>query len=91
MSLCDSLLNVVNGSCSGVRCSELDVPKGLKSIAMKVCSYDNHTDVWDFSIYGYAFVAGQGQFDFSFTYLKNLTYNELPMVLEWAIGNERCK
>nr|POF22618.1 wall-associated receptor kinase 3 [Quercus suber] len=58
---------------------------------MKVRSYYNHTDVWDFNPCGYAFVAEQGQFDFSSAYLKNLTYEELPMVLEWAIGNETCK
>nr|POF00044.1 wall-associated receptor kinase 2 [Quercus suber] len=58
---------------------------------MKVRSYDNHTDVWDFNPCGYAFVAERGRFDFSSAYLKNLTYEELPMVLEWAIGNETCK
>lgn len=91
MSLCNSLLNVVNGSCSGVGCCEVEIPDGLKSIEMKVRSYYNHTDVWDFNPCGYAFVAEQGQFDFSSASLKNLTYEELPMVLEWAIGNETCK
>nr|XP_023920718.1 putative wall-associated receptor kinase-like 16 [Quercus suber] len=91
MSLCNSLLNVVNGSCSGVGCCEVEIPDGLKSIQMKVRSYDNHTDVWDFNPCGYAFVAERGRFDFSSAYLKNLTYEELPMVLEWAIGNETCK
>ena len=91
MSLCNSLLNVLNGSCSGVGCCEVEVPDGLKSIEMKVRSYHNHIDVWDFNPCGYAFVAEQGQFDFSSAYLKNLTYEELPMVLEWGIGNETCK
>ena len=91
MSLCNSLLNVVNGSCSGVGCCELEVPDGLKYIEMRVRSYHNHTDVWSFNPCGYAFVAEQGQFDFNSACLKNLTYKKFPMVLEWAIGNETCE
>ena len=91
MSLCNNLLNVVNGSCSGVGCCEVEVPDGLKYIEMKIRSYDNHTDVWGFNPCGYAFVAEQDQFDFNSACLKNLTYKNLPVVLEWAIGNETCK
>ena len=91
MSLCNSLRNVVNGSCSGVGCCELEVPDGLKYIEMRVRSYHNHTDVWSFNPCGYAFVAEQGQFDFNSACLKNLTYKKFPMVLEWAIGNETCE
>ena len=82
---------MVNGSCSGVGCCEVEVPDGLKYIEMKVRSYDNHTDVWGFNSCGYAFVAEQDQFDFNSACLKNLTYKNLPVVLEWAIGNETCK
>ncbi|GMY06616.1 putative wall-associated receptor kinase-like 16 [Fagus crenata] len=91
MSLCYSLLNVVNGSCSGVGCCEVELADGLKNISTKVGSYYNHTDVSDFNPCGYAFVVEQGQFNFSSDDLRNISSKRLPMVLDWAIGNETCR
>ena len=91
MSLCYSLHNVVNGSCSGVGCCEVELPDGLKNISVSVNSYYNHTNVSDFNLCGYAFVVEQGQFNFSSDDLRNISSKRLPMVLDWAIGNETCR
>ena len=91
MSLCNSLRNVVNGSCSGVGCCEVELPDGLKNISVSLGSYYNYKNVLDFNLCGYAFVVEQDQFSFSSAYLKNLPYKKVPMVLDWAIGNETCE
>ncbi|GMY06618.1 putative wall-associated receptor kinase-like 16 [Fagus crenata] len=91
MSLCKSLRNVVNGSCSGVGCCEVEFPDGLKYITTEVGSYYNHTDVSEFNPCGYAFVVEQGQFNFSSVYLHNFSNEMVPTVFDWAIGNETCK
>ncbi len=41
MSLCNSLRNVVNGSCSGVGCCQVELPAGLNDISLEVGSYYN--------------------------------------------------
>ena len=91
ISVCSSLRNVVNGSCTGVGCCEVEFPDGLKDISVSVHSYDNHTNVLDFNPCGYAFVVEQGQFNFSSDDLRNISSKMLPMVLDWAIGNETCE
>ena len=91
MSLCNSLRNVVNGSCSGVGYCEVEFPDGLKYITTEVSSFDNHTNVSEFNPCGYAFVVEQGQFNFSSVYLHNFSKEWVPTVFDWAIGNETCK
>ncbi|KAB1209094.1 Wall-associated receptor kinase 2 [Morella rubra] len=55
VSSCQSISDVINGSCSGIGCCE-------------------------------------GPLQFLFYYLDSLRYNEtVPMVLDWAIGNDTCK
>ncbi|KAL0012806.1 hypothetical protein SO802_007914 [Lithocarpus litseifolius] len=48
------------------------------------------TFVWDFNPCGYAFVVEQGRFNFSSNFLKNIPNETLLVVLDWAIGNEKC-
>ncbi|GMI78372.1 wall-associated kinase 2 [Hibiscus trionum] len=84
--------NGFNNSCSGIGCCQIPIPSGLKNITVSVSSYNNHTHVWDFNPCSYAFVADETKFTFnnkSFDELKNI--ESLPMVLDWAIGNETCK
>ncbi|KAJ0024419.1 hypothetical protein Pint_08062 [Pistacia integerrima] len=92
LSVCDSIDYVSNGSCSGVGCCQTSIPKGLDYVELTVSSYDNHTRVWDFNPCSYAFIVEANQFNFSSTYLQDLrNVNLLPVVLDWAIGNETCE
>lgn len=91
VSVCNSLHNVVNGSCSGIGCCELEIPDGVTGIEMVVGSYQNHTKIWNFNPCGYAFVVKQGKFKFSSDYLSNLPFEVLPMVLDWAVANDTCE
>ncbi|KAC5425742.1 hypothetical protein FH972_027233 [Carpinus fangiana] len=91
ISLCNSLKNVVNGSCSGVGCCEVGFPDGLKDIGVEVGSYYNHTNVSDFNPCGYAFVVEKGEFNFSSDYLHDLPNKTVPLVFDWAVSDEKCK
>ena len=92
LSVCQDKGNVVNGSCSGIGCCEMDIPKGLKNITLEAYSFNNYTEVWHFNPCSFAFVIQGKKFNFSSDYLDSLQRNEnLPMVLDWAIGKETCE
>ena len=90
-SVCESTRFMVNGSCTGVGCCEVGIPKGLKNVTMESHSFQNHTMVENFNPCGYAFISKQDTFNFSIDSLRTLReIEEMPMVLDWAIGNETC-
>ena len=90
-SICESTRFMVNGSCTGVGCCEVDIPKGLKNVTMESRSFQNHNIVEYFNPCGYAFISKQDTFNFSTDSLRTLRDQQMmPMVLDWAIGNETC-
>ena len=92
MSLCDSTGDVVEGSCSGIGCCETAIPRGVMDFNISVSSYYNHKRVWEFNPCSYAFVAEEGTYNFSKQDLRDLKDqdNNMPMVLNWAIGDQNC-
>ncbi|KAK9992893.1 hypothetical protein SO802_022596 [Lithocarpus litseifolius] len=93
LSKCQTKNIVVNGRCSGIGCCEVQIPEGMKNIDFEAYSFENnHTKVWDFNPCSYAFIVQADKFKFSSDYLISLQYNRaFPMVLDWAIGSERCE
>jgi hypothetical protein len=92
MSICQNISNVPNHSCSGIGCCQVDIPPGLKNFTLEAYSFKNHTGISSFNPCSYAFVVKQDHFNFSTDYLYTLKDNKtLPMVLDWAIGNETCE
>ena len=92
VSVCESSRHIVNGSCSGIGCCELNIPNGLKYVKLVSYSFKNHTEVEDFNPCGYAFISQQTMFNFSSDSLHSLQHQKMtPVVLDWAIGTERCK
>ncbi|GMP46683.1 hypothetical protein CsSME_00014738 [Camellia sinensis var. sinensis] len=91
LSQCDSIDNVINGSCSGIGCCEKSIPMEVTSFKFNVSSHDNHTRVWEFNLCSYAFVAEEINYTFSSIDLANLQNRSMvPVVLDWAVGNQRC-
>ena len=91
LSVCESKSNLVNGTCSGIGCCQMEIPGGLKNITVEANSFESHRNVVDFNPCSYAFVIRGDKFNFSSDYLTTLQINEtLPMVLDWAIGSEKC-
>ena len=92
VSVCGSSRSIVNGSCSGVGCCEVDIPTGLNFFTLKSRSFNNHEKVGAFNPCGYAFISQQTTFNFSIDSLQSLQYqNMTPVVIDWAIGTETCK
>ncbi|KAF8024956.1 hypothetical protein BT93_F1953 [Corymbia citriodora subsp. variegata] len=90
LSSCDSISDVINGSCSGIGCCETSIPRNVYRYNISVTSYNNHSGVWRFNPCGYAFVAADGFFSFSTDYLYKPRFNKVPIVLDWLIPNEKC-
>ncbi|XP_047306506.1 wall-associated receptor kinase 5-like [Impatiens glandulifera] len=93
MSLCNSINDTTDGTCSGIGCCEASIPKRVKSFEIIVRSYNEHSSVESFNPCSYGFVAEQGTYTFSSNVLGNsfaLTNVTHPMILEWSIGNSNC-
>ncbi|KAK9063847.1 hypothetical protein SSX86_017719 [Deinandra increscens subsp. villosa] len=91
ISKCGTNSILTNGSCSGVGCCEVAVPEGLRSFNMTLRSFNNHANITDFNPCSYAFFVEQGKFNFSTTNLLDFqSVSKMPMLLDWAIGNQTC-
>ena len=87
LSVCNNTRSIVNGTCSGIGCCQIDFPPDLRDVNFKAYSFKNHTQVWKFNPCSFAFIIQEEKFNFSSDYLISLRNNEtLPMALDWAIG-----
>ncbi|KAG6626166.1 hypothetical protein CIPAW_15G029200 [Carya illinoinensis] len=92
MTICRNQSNVLDGTCSGIGCCEVEIPERVSNFNFTVKSFNNHTKVWSFNPCGYAFVVKKDKFSFSSAYLSNPQFNEtVPMVLDWTIRDKRCE
>ena len=91
LSLCDSMDDVINGSCSGIGCCQTSIPRGIRAYDIRLKSYSERRQFLDFNPCSYAFVAEDGAFNFSSLDLPNLTgKRKFPVILDWAIGTQTC-
>ncbi|CAA3024223.1 Serine threonine kinase [Olea europaea subsp. europaea] len=95
LSVCSDTEDMNDGFCTGIGCCQTPIPKGLKTFASAVGSLNNHTRVWPFNPCGYAFVGDQDVFQFRTSDLtnqsfQNKTIENVPIVIDWAIGNLSC-
>ncbi|PRQ29727.1 putative transferase, protein kinase RLK-Pelle-WAK family [Rosa chinensis] len=97
VALCmDILGKELTEACIGVGCAQTSIPSGLQNISIGVASLNgyNASDPWE-SKYkcSYAFIVEEGNFTFapktSFEQL-NTTNQQLPVAVNWAIGDESC-
>ncbi|KAI3453136.1 hypothetical protein Pfo_009799 [Paulownia fortunei] len=97
LSVCAKPGDVVNGSCSGIGCCKTSIPQGIKFYQVHLSSEQNHKTVWSYNQAGYAFLGEQDQFtfrglsDLNDSNFLNRTTANVPVVLDWAIGNLTCK
>ncbi|XP_030959257.1 putative wall-associated receptor kinase-like 16 [Quercus lobata] len=88
----DSSQNVTDGNCFGIGCCQMKIPEGLKHVSFKAYSFNQYKNVFDFSPCSYAFIIQEDKFKFSKGKLTSLRKTKrLPMVLDWAVGDERCE
>ncbi|KAF8024957.1 hypothetical protein BT93_F1954 [Corymbia citriodora subsp. variegata] len=91
MSSCSSVLDISNGSCTGIGCCETSIPRNTFDYNISIMSFSNHSGVLDFNPCSYTFVAEIGSYNFSVGDLKQLKVNPIPLVLDWALGDQTCE
>ncbi|KAF8024972.1 hypothetical protein BT93_F1966 [Corymbia citriodora subsp. variegata] len=91
-SSCSNVSDVSNGSCSGIGCCEISIPRNssFRYYRISIESIYNHSNVVDFNPCSYAFVAEIGSYDFSVGDLKLLKFDKSTLVLDWAVGTQTC-
>ncbi|KAM5587411.1 wall-associated receptor kinase 1 [Rosa sericea] len=97
VALCmDILSEELTKSCIGVGCAQTSIPSGLQNISIAVGSLNgyNASDPWESNYKcSYAFIVEEGNFTFapktSFQQLST-TIQQLPVAVNWAIGDEPC-
>ncbi|KAF8024954.1 hypothetical protein BT93_F1951 [Corymbia citriodora subsp. variegata] len=91
MSSCSDISDVINGSCSGIGCCEMSIPRNTLGYEISIRSFSGHSNVLKFNPCSYAFVAENDYYNFSIDDLSRLKFNESALVLDWAIGNQTCE
>ncbi|CAO2831078.1 unnamed protein product [Amaranthus hypochondriacus] len=97
VALCSNPNDLSNGSCSGTGCCQISIPKGMKAFYITISSLSNHTNVSYFDPCGQSFLGEQEKYSFNLEdlsnpiMLKKRIRDEIPIVLEWFIGdNKNC-
>ncbi|GAA0148742.1 transmembrane signal receptor [Lithospermum erythrorhizon] len=94
-SICSQREDLIDRSCSGIGCCQTVVPKGMQDFFTSVLGLNAHQGIWSFNPCSYAFIGDQNSFMFSKSDLSDPTLGDkinedVPLVLEWAIGNQNC-
>ncbi|KAL7104322.1 hypothetical protein ACP275_08G236900 [Erythranthe tilingii] len=92
---CSKKTDVVDGYCTGIGCCQASLLKGLHSFDVLTSSNNNHINVWSFNPCSYAFFAEQNTYTFHSSDLNdetfaNRTNQNVPILLDWVIGNKTC-
>ncbi|KAJ3680203.1 hypothetical protein LUZ60_016481 [Juncus effusus] len=94
VSVCYSLESLTNGSCSGIGCCQTAIPKGTNYYRVRFDTNFNNSQVYNFSQCGYAVLMEDAGFEFNTRYITTdelYKRGEMPMVLDWTIGNQTCE
>uniref|UniRef100_A0A3Q7I0Z8 Protein kinase domain-containing protein n=1 Tax=Solanum lycopersicum TaxID=4081 RepID=A0A3Q7I0Z8_SOLLC len=96
-AICINTSQVTEGSCMGTGCCQITIPKGLRIFNTTMqSSPQNHTGVWSFNPCGYSFLGEGSRFEFKgLQDLRDLNFKKrildnVPIVLDWAIGTLSC-
>ena len=89
---CNNKTRFKEGVCSGVGCCQSSFPEAIRNSNITLYSFDDYTYVRNFNPCGYAFLAKEGTYNFSYPQdlrdLRNRT--EFPVVVDWGVGNLTC-
>ncbi|GAB4825556.1 hypothetical protein Ancab_008430 [Ancistrocladus abbreviatus] len=95
MTDCISVKDPVNDTCNGIGCCETSIPEGVSNITTEVFSYHNHTKVVTFNPCSTGAVVANDAFVFSVANISTTAEEyrsepQVPVVLNWTIGNKSC-
>lgn len=74
-----------NGTCSGIGCCQVDIPSRMRNITVEAFSF-NESLLPSRICRTYSFVVKNNNYSFSSTHLKGLPFKEVPIVLDWHVG-----
>ncbi|CAA7389681.1 unnamed protein product [Spirodela intermedia] len=90
MSLCNNASTINSGTCGGIGCCQVSIPRGLKRLGSVVVR-GNGSAALNLSPCSYAFLVDQDSFIFQMTDLHNFARKStVPVVLDWALGSQPC-
>ncbi|XP_012832705.1 PREDICTED: wall-associated receptor kinase 1-like [Erythranthe guttata] len=94
-STCYAENDVLDGYCTGTGCCQTSIPNGLTGFTASLGSINKHTSLWSSDPCGYAFLAEHDSFTFHSSDLNNETFmnrtiQNVPILLDWVIGNTTC-
>ncbi|XP_058106399.1 putative wall-associated receptor kinase-like 16 [Magnolia sinica] len=89
ISICLGRKKVVNGSCSGYGCCQVDVPSFRKSLKISIITILDSMNLTEFSHSRHGFVVEDGSYNFTASDLLDFN-RDIHMKLEWAIGKKNC-
>ncbi|KAK8681798.1 hypothetical protein V6N13_054199 [Hibiscus sabdariffa] len=91
MSVCNRFEDLVDGSCSGFGCCQIQIPDGLKTVDVEAYSFNNHVNVSSFNNCSYAFIVEESRFRFSSDYVQSIPLDQkFPVSLDWVVSDETC-
>ncbi|KAL4279536.1 hypothetical protein GQ457_03G032250 [Hibiscus cannabinus] len=92
LTFCNTIADVINGSCSGIGCCQTAIPRGVKSYHVTFGSSKKHSGILGFNPCSYGFVLEDGAYNFSVSdlYSDDFRDKEFPMILDWTIGSQTC-
>ncbi|VAH54165.1 unnamed protein product [Triticum turgidum subsp. durum] len=87
---CRNQSDLVDGSCSGIGCSQTTIPKRMYFYATTFFSTVNNSRIWKFNRCSYAVLMETTSFRFSTKYITTNKFNgtndgRVPVVLDWAM------
>ncbi|KAL8246318.1 hypothetical protein R6Q59_007534 [Mikania micrantha] len=94
--LCNKARDVPDGECSGIRCCQTSIPKGLTSYNITLNSLHQHSDVLSFNECGYGFLVEEESLEFngvadlssdSWDFYHKIR-STMHVVLDWVIKLE---
>ncbi|KAJ3680190.1 hypothetical protein LUZ60_016468 [Juncus effusus] len=91
VSVCNNL-SLADLSCSGIGCCQTAIPKGISYYYVWFDGNFNNSDVYEFNPCSYGVLAEDSSFSFDTKYITTdaLSGQQMPLVLDWAIRNEKC-
>ncbi|XP_020084294.1 putative wall-associated receptor kinase-like 16 [Ananas comosus] len=92
VSMCRSMENLSNGSCTGIGCCQTAIPQGIEYSRVHFDKNFNSSTTYNFSRCSYAAVVEEHAFKFNTSYITTgkLYRSKLPMVVDWAVRNKNC-
>ncbi|KAL1353196.1 hypothetical protein HN51_017140 [Arachis hypogaea] len=86
-----NMFDIVDESCSGFGCCQMDIPPNMVNISIQAASFDNFEESLSFNDCSYSFVVKNGNYTFYKKDLKKLRFDDVAVIYDWSIGNETCE